>query len=154
MRWSKCIIVAVNSLLFNSGLSRAFVLPSQRPLSSATQQSLDSSDTIAASDKLSPPPVVLKKVFELDNRPIILFDGVCNLCNSAVNLALDWDPKGKLRFSALQSNVGRSLLQAHGRRADDISSIVFVTTEGAYTKSDAILGITQELNPLPFVPMI
>jgi predicted DCC family thiol-disulfide oxidoreductase YuxK len=153
MRWSKCIIVAVNSLLFNSGLSRAFVLPSQRPLSSATQQSLDSSDTIAASDKLSPPPVVLKKVFELDNRPIILFDGVCNLCNSAVNLALDWDPKGKLRFSALQSNVGRSLLQAHGRRADDISSIVFVTTEGAYTKSDAILGITQELNPLPFVPM-
>jgi predicted DCC family thiol-disulfide oxidoreductase YuxK len=82
-----------------------------------------------------------------------LFDGVCNLCNSAVNLALDWDPKGKLRFSALQSNVGRSLLQAHGRKADDISSIVLVTPEGAYVKSDAILGITQELNPVPFVPM-
>ncbi|KAL7448996.1 hypothetical protein ACHAWC_001105, partial [Mediolabrus comicus] len=82
------------------------------------------------------------------SRPIILFDGVCNLCNSAVNLALDWDPSGKLRFAALQSKVGQNLLQAHGRDANDISSIVFITPKGAYTKSDAILGITQELNPL------
>ena len=102
---------------------------------------------------ISAPNVVLRRVFEQDNRPIILFDGVCNLCNSAVNVALDWDPSGKLRFAALQSNVGKSLLQAHGRDADDISSIVFVTPKGAFTKSDAILGITQELNPLPFVPL-
>lgn len=102
---------------------------------------------------ISAPKVVLRRVFEQDNRPIILFDGVCNLCNSAVNVALDWDPSGKLRFAALQSNVGKSLLQAHGRDADDISSIVFVTPKGAFTKSDAILGITQELNPLPFVPL-
>lgn len=75
------------------------------------------------------------------------------MCNSAVNLALDWDPRGQLRFAALQSNVGRALLQAHGRKADDISSIVFVTPKGAYIKSDAILGITQELNPLPMLPL-
>ena len=49
--------------------------------------------------------------------------------------------------------MGKSLLQAHGRDANDISSIVFVTTNGAYTKSDAILGITQELNPIPLVPL-
>ena len=55
--------------------------------------------------------------------------------------------------AALQSDVGRSLLQAHGRAADDISSIVLVRPDGAYTKSDAILGISEELNPLPFVPM-
>lgn len=101
----------------------------------------------------SAPNVVLEKVFQQDSRPIILFDGVCNLCNSAVNLALDWDPSGKLRFAALQSKVGQNLLQAHGRDANDISSIVFVTPKGAYTKSDAILGITQELNPLPFLPL-
>jgi len=100
------------------------------------------------------PNVVLEKVFSEDKRPIILFDGVCNLCNNAINLALDWDPSGKLRFAALQSNVGRSLLQSHGREADDISSIVFVTNSGgAYTKSDAILGITEELNPLPILPL-
>ena len=99
------------------------------------------------------PSVVLERVFSEDKRPIILFDGVCNLCNNAVNLALDWDPSGKLRFAALQSNVGRSLLQSHGREADDISSIVFVTKSGAYTKSDAILGITEELNPLPILSL-
>lgn len=102
---------------------------------------------------LAPPTEVLDKVFKEDSRPIILFDGVCNLCNNAVNTAIDWDPRGQLRFSALQSNVGRSLLQAHGREADDISSIVFVTPDGAYIKSDAILGITEELNPLPFLPL-
>jgi predicted DCC family thiol-disulfide oxidoreductase YuxK len=78
---------------------------------------------------------------------------VCNLCNNAVNLALDWDPNGKLRFAALQSNVGRSLLEANGRRPNDISSIVVVDGNGAYTKSDAILKITEELTPLSVLPL-
>lgn len=99
------------------------------------------------------PKTVSKRVFETDQRPVILFDGVCNLCNNAVNLALDWDPQGKLRFSALQSNVGRSLLEANGRKADDISSIVLVTREGAFIKSDAILKITEELTPLSLLPL-
>lgn len=68
-------------------------------------------------------------------------------------MALDWDPKGKLRFSALQSNVGRALLEVNGRNNDDISSIVLVTANGAYTKSDAVLKITEELAPLQFLPL-
>ena len=98
------------------------------------------------------PSEVSRKLFETDKRPIILFDGVCNLCNNAVNLALDWDPQGNLRFSALQSQVGRSLLQRHGRKADDISSIVLVNEEDAYIKSDAILKIAEALSPVPFLP--
>jgi predicted DCC family thiol-disulfide oxidoreductase YuxK len=97
--------------------------------------------------------VVSTRVFQNDERPVILFDGVCNMCNSAVNLALDWDPEGKLRFSALQSNVGRALLDANGRKADDISSIVLVTKDGAYIKSDAVLKITEELTPLSLLPL-
>ena len=100
------------------------------------------------------PSEVSERVFETDKRPVILFDGVCNLCNKAVNIALDWDPKGNLRFAALQSKVGRALLEKNGRRADDISSIVLVTSEGAYVKSDAILKITEALTPrfLPAKP--
>jgi len=75
------------------------------------------------------------------------------MCNSAVNVALDWDKGGKLRFAALQSNVGRALLQKNGRNADDISSIVLVTKNGAYIKSDAVLRITEELTPLAFLPL-
>ena len=97
---------------------------------------------------LCDPETISSRVFENDQRPVILFDGVCNLCNTAVNLALDWDPTGKLRFAALQSNVGRGLLQANGRDANDISSIVLVTNESAYIKSDAILKISEELTPL------
>jgi predicted DCC family thiol-disulfide oxidoreductase YuxK len=117
--------------------------------SSTTTPSFTTPDVAA----LSPPSVVLDRVFDVDRRPIILFDGVCNMCNNAVNLALDWDPSAKLRFAALQSNVGRALLRHHGRSADDISSIVLVTPEGAYVKSDAVLGIAESLNPLPMLPM-
>mmetsp|Transcript_24842 Transcript_24842/g.53752 ORF Transcript_24842/g.53752 Transcript_24842/m.53752 type:complete len:232 (-) Transcript_24842:47-742(-) len=101
----------------------------------------------ATSRPTADPSVVLQRVFENDKRPVILFDGVCNMCNSAVNLALDWDPNATLRFAALQSDVGRALLEANGRDADDISSIVLVNSDGAYIKSDAILRITEELSP-------
>lgn len=104
-------------------------------------------------EPLLDPKSVSVRVFEADRRPIILFDGVCNLCNNAVNLALDWDPKGKLRFAALQSKVGKALLEANGRKADDISSIVLVTSNGAYTKSDAVLKITEALTPLSVLPL-
>eukprot|EP00568_Trieres_chinensis_P008019 CAMPEP_0183308700 /NCGR_PEP_ID=MMETSP0160_2-20130417/22409_1 /TAXON_ID=2839 ORGANISM="Odontella Sinensis, Strain Grunow 1884" /NCGR_SAMPLE_ID=MMETSP0160_2 /ASSEMBLY_ACC=CAM_ASM_000250 /LENGTH=166 /DNA_ID=CAMNT_0025472577 /DNA_START=169 /DNA_END=669 /DNA_ORIENTATION=- len=104
-------------------------------------------------DSVLDPVEVSKRVFASDRRPVILFDGVCNLCNGAVNTAIDWDPSGKLRYSALQSNVGRALLQANGREADDISSIVLVTEDGAYVKSDAILRITEELTPLGLLPL-
>mmetsp|Transcript_22481 Transcript_22481/g.55731 ORF Transcript_22481/g.55731 Transcript_22481/m.55731 type:complete len:227 (-) Transcript_22481:714-1394(-) len=112
--------------------------------------SVDGTATEAA---LLEPTAVSSKVFSSDQRPVILFDGVCNMCNNAVNLALDWDPEGKLRFSALQSNVGRSLLEANGRKADDISSIVLVTKDGAFIKSDAVLKITEELTPLSLLPL-
>lgn len=82
-----------------------------------------------------------------ETRPVMLFDGECYLCNSAVNQMIDWDPQGKLRFAALQSRVGQSLLQEHGRKPDDVSSIVVVTHhDGACVKSDAVLAIIQELN--------
>ena len=87
--------------------------------------------------------------FASDTRPILLFDGVCNLCNGGVNLALDQDAGGKLRFAALQSPAGRALLRRAGRDPDDISSIVLVEKDAAYVKSDAVLRIATYLdNPL------
>jgi len=106
--------------------------------------------------ELDDPNSVSSRVFDgADQRPVVLFDGVCNLCNNAVNLALDWDPGARLRFCALQSSAGRSLLEANGRSADDISSIVLVTkNDGALVKSDAVLRITQELAPAPLLPLL
>jgi len=86
-----------------------------------------------------------------DQRPVILFDGVCNLCSSAVNFALDYDDVGNFRFVSLQSEVGQSLLQRSGKAPSDISSIVLVGPDKSYFKSDAVLRIASELdgkNPL------
>lgn len=69
---------------------------------------------------------------------------MCNLCNFWVNFCLDHDPSpGKLRFAALQSEVGHALLERSGRSPDDISSIVLVTPYGAHIKADAVLRIAD-----------
>jgi len=90
-----------------------------------------------------------------DSRPVVLFDGVCNLCNGAVNFSLDHDSKGNFRFASLQSKVGKSLLLSAGKRHDDISSIVLIepyskgtntTATQAYFKSDAVLKIAKKLD--------
>jgi predicted DCC family thiol-disulfide oxidoreductase YuxK len=91
-------------------------------------------------------------IFRSDTRPVILFDGVCNLCNNAVNIALDWDPDARFRFAALQSDVGKALLVRSGRQPDNISSIVLVENDKSYLKSDAVLRIATGLsNPLLFL---
>lgn len=51
-----------------------------------------------------------------DSRPVILFDGSCNLCNAGVQFMLDWDTAGKYRLAALQSDAGKALLMRSGRQ--------------------------------------
>ena len=116
-----------------SSRARALAPPPRQPPSAEDAASRFDADALFASDK----------------RPIILFDGVCNLCNGGVNLALDLDPPGRLRFAALQSPAGRALLVRAGRDPNDISSIVLVEETNAYVKSDAVLRIATYLeNPL------
>ncbi|KAE7997336.1 hypothetical protein FH972_001980 [Carpinus fangiana] len=64
--------------------------------------------------------------FEQDTRPIMLFDGVCNLCNGGVRFVRGNDRNGSIRFEALQSEAGKNLLMRSGRAPDDISSVVLV----------------------------
>eukprot|EP00250_Pteridium_aquilinum_P012188 c20556_g1_i3 orf=313-885(-) len=93
--------------------------------------------------------------FLTDSRPIILFDGVCNLCNGGVNMVLDNDPNETLRFAALQSDAGRALLQRSGRSPNDISSIVLVEKNRSYIKSEAVLRIANYLRvPFPLIAAI
>ncbi|CAB9520973.1 DCC family protein At1g52590 [Seminavis robusta] len=158
-RWSQFPLLPVVSA--SASRSPAFVSSRRSTRSFATAASNVSTSSGSANGttessfamECDEPTLVAQRVFATDKRPVILFDGVCNMCNGAVNLALDWDPKGKLRFSALQSNVGRALLQVNGRAANDISSIVLVTEDSAFIKSDAILRITEALTPLRLVAL-
>jgi predicted DCC family thiol-disulfide oxidoreductase YuxK len=83
-------------------------------------------------------------IFEEDSRPVVLFDGVCVFCNTWVDLALKIDKEKKLRFTPLQSEAGKALLEWTDRDRDDISTIVLVDSKRrAWIKSDAVLQITE-----------
>ncbi|CAH8353611.1 unnamed protein product [Eruca vesicaria subsp. sativa] len=87
--------------------------------------------------------------FEQDKRPIMLFDGVCNLCNGGVKFVRDHDHNRSIRFEALQSEAGKKLLMRSGRAPDDISSVVLVEKDRSYIKSEAVLKIMKYID-LPF----
>ncbi|GMJ14259.1 hypothetical protein like AT1G52590 [Hibiscus trionum] len=87
--------------------------------------------------------------FDQDTRPIMLFDGVCNLCNGGVGFVRDVDRNRRIRFEALQSEAGKKLLRRSGRAPDDISSVVLVEKDRSYIKSEAVLKIMEYLE-LPF----
>lgn len=80
-----------------------------------------------------------------DSGPVILFDGVCNLCDASVRFVIRRDPRGTFRFASLQSPTGRALLERHGMPVDDPASIVLVEQGRCYTKSDAALRIARAL---------
>ena len=79
---------------------------------------------------------------------IILFDGVCNLCNSAVNFVIKRDKKSVLKFAALQSSIARKFLLDNKLPVTDLSSFVFVEKGVIYTKSTGALRVCRYLNGL------
>ena len=80
-----------------------------------------------------------------DNRPIILFDGVCNLCNGAVNYVIDHDPQAFFRLGALQSEAGSDLLKSVGLPGGFLESMILVEGNEAYVRSDAVIRIARNL---------
>jgi predicted DCC family thiol-disulfide oxidoreductase YuxK len=81
---------------------------------------------------------------------IVLFDGICNLCNAAVQFIIERDPQGYFQFASLQSVLGQQLLRQYGLAQIPMASIVLVENGQAYTHSDAALRIARRLaNPWP-----
>jgi predicted DCC family thiol-disulfide oxidoreductase YuxK len=76
---------------------------------------------------------------------ILLFDGVCNLCNGAINFIIDIDKKGVIKFASLQSAIGQELLQMHQLPTQNFNSLVFVHEGKAYQKSTGVLLLAKEL---------
>lgn len=74
----------------------------------------------------------------------ILFDGVCNLCNSSVNFIIDHDKNDLFRFTSLQSESGQSLLKKFNLNGDNFDSIILIEGDKYYTRSSAVLRIAKE----------
>jgi len=82
---------------------------------------------------------------------IVLFDGVCNLCNNSVNLIISFDKKSKFKFASLQSAIGKDLANQYDIDASLLEGLIFITPQKAYTKSSAALQIARRLDGLWFL---
>ncbi|MFN3597159.1 MAG: thiol-disulfide oxidoreductase DCC family protein [Rubricoccaceae bacterium] len=79
------------------------------------------------------------------SAPVILFDGVCTLCNRAVQFVIARDPAGRFRFASLASAAGAALLRQAGLPAAHRDSLVLVEGGRAYVRSEAALRIARHL---------
>lgn len=87
-----------------------------------------------------------------DDSFVVLFDGVCNLCDRSVQFILDRDPKQRFRFAALQSDKGQELLRNHGQSTGELNSIVLVEGGRCFVRSTAALRIARRLRwPWPML---
>ena len=80
------------------------------------------------------------------DKPIIFFDGVCNLCNSSVQFILKKDANNLFLFSSLQSDAAKDILLQYNLENFDLSSIILLENGIIYQKSTAILKIAKRLN--------
>jgi predicted DCC family thiol-disulfide oxidoreductase YuxK len=83
----------------------------------------------------------------MNDEPLWLFDGVCNLCSGSVRAVLALDRKGLIRFTPIQSAYGRQLALAHGVDPDQPTSFLFLDGGRALEKSAAILALLRRLGP-------
>lgn len=84
----------------------------------------------------------------MHNQSIILFDGVCNLCNSAVNFVIRREKKNLIQFAPLQSETAHLLLANRNMPAEEMKSFVFIEEGKLYTQSTAALRVCRHLNGL------
>jgi len=80
----------------------------------------------------------------MEQHPILLFDGICNLCTASVQFLLKHDKKKQFRFGSLQSPAGIALSKQYPEAAAQ-NSLLLVLNGKAYTKSTAVLKMSEIL---------
>jgi predicted DCC family thiol-disulfide oxidoreductase YuxK len=83
-----------------------------------------------------------------DKYLVVLFDGVCNLCNNAVDFIINRDSKDKFKVGALQDDAIKRLLEDYEINKDYLDSLVFIHKDSVFYKSRAALEIARNLGGL------
>jgi predicted DCC family thiol-disulfide oxidoreductase YuxK len=83
-----------------------------------------------------------------DERPVIVFDGVCVLCSGFVRFVLRHDGKGQFRFAAAQSVIGDALYRHYGLATDPWDTNLLIAEGHLYTRSSAAIEITRRFGGL------
>jgi predicted DCC family thiol-disulfide oxidoreductase YuxK len=72
---------------------------------------------------------------------LLLFDGVCNLCNASVDLVIRNDSKRRFRYTSLQSEIGQRILKEHGLSPSEFDSVLYLKQGVLHSRSGAALRI-------------
>ncbi len=81
----------------------------------------------------------------MEEKSIILFDGVCNFCNAGINFIIRQDKKKIFRFAALQSRAGQQLAEEHNLPKKDFDSFILIENGKVYNRSTAGVKVYNKL---------
>lgn len=84
----------------------------------------------------------------MTQKPVILFDGICNLCEASVLFIIRRDPAGRFLFASLQSGMAQTLLKPFDLEAGALQSFLLIKDGRLFEKSDAAVEITRDLHGL------
>ena len=84
----------------------------------------------------------------MNSNRVILFDGVCNFCNSTVNFVIERDKKTIIKFAALQSDAGQQLLKQFNLSTSQFNSFIYIEDGKVFTQSTAALRVCKNLSAL------
>ncbi len=79
---------------------------------------------------------------------VIVFDGVCNVCNASVNFVMARDPDRKFRFGTLQSEAAQQILKELEVSTEDFETFLLLEGDRVFTKSTAALRVVRQLGSL------
>lgn len=82
----------------------------------------------------------------IDTKSVILFDGVCNLCNASIDFIIKRDKKDHFRVGALQDDAGKKLLSKFKVNPEYLDSLVLIEDQQIYFRSTAALKISKNLS--------
>ncbi len=87
----------------------------------------------------------------MPNRQIVIFDGLCNLCNGLVNFVIKRDPKGVFGFVPLQGQFGQSFMLKYNIPEREADAVILIKNGRHYLRSDAVLEIIRDISGLWFL---
>lgn len=88
----------------------------------------------------------------ISNHDLILFDGVCNFCNSSINFILKNDTNNRFKFASIQSDTGKLYIKKY--QLQELDSVIVITRNKALIKSDAFIHILGKLGSIYSVSKI
>lgn len=81
-----------------------------------------------------------------DQRHLIIFDGVCNFCNSSVNFIIERDKNNTFAFTPIQSELAQTLMTKYGVTHLGMDTFLLIKNDQCYLRTDAALEITKDLS--------